>query len=509
MQRLFAATVATLAPLLLAVAPPEPGRAKRARATDLRTDFLERFARSYFPGRSGQIAVVPREGHIMTKRDPSTRFMHGSPWPYDSRIPFLIWGPAFVRHGTFRHPVVLQDMAPTLAELIGVPMPSTCTGRSQSAVLAARTAPPRVVLMAVLDGMRIDYFDRLADTLPNLGRLRREGAWFVDARLNYLPTITSLAHATVATGADPRVHGIVANASYDWVGGRPVDAYPGLAPVQLMALTLADVWSIRTRGRAVVIGQGSAPRAAIPLAGHGSCLLNGRKVLAASYSAERGKWETNDGCFRLPDYLKALDARRLLDGTDGTWMGHPIATLDEIRRSGLFSKLETEALRLAIERERVGTDEVTDLVLVNLKTPDYVGHVYGPDSPELAATLASLDRDIGEVLATIEAAAGRDSYVVAFTADHGMPSEPDAAKGQVRAYTDDIVKLVHSTLDPEKGALVKHYEPENMQMAIDTDRLRELGLDLGSVSRLLEAQPYVFAAFTEDDLARASVGLAR
>jgi hypothetical protein len=51
---------------------------------------------------------------------------------------------------------------------------------------------------------------------------------------------------------------------------------------------------------------------------------------------------------------------------------------------------------------------------------------------------------------------------------------------------------------------VKHYEPENMQIAIDSDRLRELHLDLGRVRALLEAQPSVLAVFTEDELERAS-----
>jgi hypothetical protein len=510
MQRSRARVVAVVVPFLLTGPRPEPawGATPASVATE-RQDFLERFSRAYFPGRTGQIVVVPREGHIITKRDPSVRFMHGSPWPYDSRIPFLIYGPAFVRQGIFREPVVLQDMAPTLAELLGVPMPATCTGRGQTAILKARTAPPRLVLLAVLDGMRLDYFDRHAAALPTLGRLRREGAWFSEGRLNYLPTITSLAHATVTTGADPRVHGIVANAAYDWVAGRPADSYPALAPLQLMALTLSDVWTIRTKGRAVVIGQGSAPRAAIPLAGHGSCLLNGRKVIAASYQAEKGEWETSPECFRLPDYLRPQNARRLWEGTDGLWMGHPIGTVDEVRRTALFSRFEADALRLMIEHEPVGADDVTDLVFVNFKTPDYVGHRYGPDSPELAATLAALDRDLAEVLAAIEAKAGRDGYVVALTSDHGMPSEPDARKGQLRVYTDDIVKLIHATLDPQQGAIVKHYEPENMQLAIDRDRLRELGLDLDSVKDLLEAQPYVCAAFTEDELAHASSRLAR
>ena len=37
------------------------------------------FARGYFPGRSGQVFVVPNEGDIVTQRDPLYVFMHGSP----------------------------------------------------------------------------------------------------------------------------------------------------------------------------------------------------------------------------------------------------------------------------------------------------------------------------------------------------------------------------------------------------------------------------------------------
>ena len=102
---------------------------------------------------------------------------------------------------------------------------------------------------------------------------------------------------------------------------------------------------------------------------------------------------------------------------------------------------------------------------------------------------------------------GRDGYVLAITADHGMPPEPDARLGRQRLYTEDIVKLIHQRFDPEKGGLVRHYEPENAQLAIDRDRLRDLGLDLDAIRKLLEAQPFIFAAYTEDELARASAAL--
>ena len=166
--------------------------------------------------------------------------MHGSPWPYDSRIPFLLYGPVSCDKG----PSPSRSSCRTWPR----PWPSSRSAdarderRSEpSTILKSRAEPPRLILLAVLDGMRPDYFDRHAAALPTLDRLRRQGAWFSNAQLNYLPTITSVGHTTVATGADPRVHGIAANSSLDWVSGRPADAYPGLSPRHLMALTLTDV----------------------------------------------------------------------------------------------------------------------------------------------------------------------------------------------------------------------------------------------------------------------------
>jgi len=475
---------------------PPPSRANRQT-------FLERYARGYYPGRTGQILVVPREGHFITRRDPSVAYMHGSPWDYDARIPFFFYGPGFINQGTFPQTVSQQDMAPTLAALLGVSMPGTSNGPAMRAILKPGVGAPRVIVLAVLDGMRVDYFDRHKASMPTFDRLRRQGAWFANARIDYLPTITSLGHATIATGAHARFHGITGNAFWDWVGGKATDSYPGLSPRYLMALTLSDVWNLRTEGRAVIIGQGSIGRAALPLAGHGACQANGRQVIAVSYSLDSGAWESNPECYRFPDYLKAANARTIWEASNGVWMGHPIANADQVRRSSLFSKFETDALKLLIEHEPLGADEITDMLSVNLKTPDYVGHTYGPDSKEIGETVAALDRDFGSVLAALDAKVGRDRYVVAVTADHGMPAEPDTRAGRERRYSDDVVKMIHQTFDPANN-LVKQYEPENGQLAISRTRLRELGLTLDAIARFLEKQPFIFAAYTEDEVASAA-----
>ena len=472
------------------------GRSQQA----IRARAFEMFARSYYPGRSGQIMIVPREGSIIVSRkDPVVKFMHGSPWSYDTRIPLLLYGAPYIRKGTFPAPARQQDVMPTVARILGLSVPATVTGRPLTEALVASSVSPRIVLIAVLDGMRLDYFDRHAALLPTLTRLRREGAWFTNTEIDYLPSITALGHTTVSSGTDPRYHGTTGNSIFDRVARKPQETFAGNSPRDFMVINLADAWNLHTRGRAVIIAQGSSVPAAIGLAGHGACLFGAPRIRAAAYSRQSGAWTSNEACYNLPQYVAQRNAREVWETAGGTWMGHDIANADAVRRTSLFARFETDTLLSMIEGEGLGLDDTTDLVLVNLKTADFVAHQYGPESAQLRETLAELDRQLARVLNVVEQKA-KGRFVLAITADHGMPGEP-AAKS-VRVYTEEIIKALHDRFDPE-GRLVQHYEPENSQLAIDVERLVELHHSLEDVARFLEQQPFVFAAFTEDEVRRA------
>ena len=47
-------------------------------------------------------------------------------------------------------------------------------------------------MLLVLDGMRRDYFDRYAASMPTLTALRQQSAWFTQARVNVLPSNTAV-----------------------------------------------------------------------------------------------------------------------------------------------------------------------------------------------------------------------------------------------------------------------------------------------------------------------------
>jgi hypothetical protein len=424
--------------------------------------------------------------------------MHGSPWNYDADIPLLFVGPQVVP-GVHATAAAQQDVAVTLAAALGVSMPRTASGRVLP-VLRANSTRPRAVLLVVLDGTRADYFARHAAAMPTLTGLRKRGAWFSNARVNYLPTNTASGHSTIATGADPRVHGINGNNLFDHTTGKRHDMYGGWSPRDLMALTIADVWQLETRGRGLVIVQGGNATSSTALAGHGACQLTGSRVLHAAYDETSGTWKTNPECYKIAPELAAFNVKTLWP-PDGTWMGHRVDTPTLVRRSSLFPRFEADAFVRTLEAQPIGADSVPDLLLLNLKSLDYAGHRYGPDSKELAATLVEVDTNIARILAALESKVGSD-YLLAITADHGMPAEPTA--GRSRRFAPDILNLLNDRFDPDGKRVITYYEPENAQVFVDLERLAVLKLSLDDIAAFLQQQPFIDAAFTEDDVRRAA-----
>ena len=100
----------------------------------------------------------------------------------------------------------------------------------------------------------------------------------------------------------------------------------------------------------------------------------------------------------------------------------------------------------------------------------------------------------------LEARVGKN-YLLAVTADHGMPSLPPSPDH--RHFTTSIADLLNEKFDPEGKQLVTSFEAENCQISIDEERLAKLGLTLRDLARFLESQPYMFAVFTNDEVRRA------
>lgn len=98
-----------------------PGIAKVYRSEEVRgaasssDPLLRAAALSYFPGRSGDLILVPKPGWMFSPSGTT----HGSATPDDQRVPILLMGPG-IKPGKYNDAATPADIAPTLGKLCGI-----------------------------------------------------------------------------------------------------------------------------------------------------------------------------------------------------------------------------------------------------------------------------------------------------------------------------------------------------------------------------------------------------
>lgn len=100
-------------------------------AQDLRSSSFSEGAeanvqRGWHAKASGDIVVMLKPGFLEYSR---TGTSHGSPYAYDTHVPFLIMGPGIPEGQRSYRRTAIRDIAPTLSALLGFPRPSATTGQ--------------------------------------------------------------------------------------------------------------------------------------------------------------------------------------------------------------------------------------------------------------------------------------------------------------------------------------------------------------------------------------------
>lgn len=352
----------------------------------------------------------------------------------------------------------------------------------------------KLVVVIVLDQVRADYLQRFADDWAGgLQRMMQTGAWFTEAAYPYLITATCAGHATVSSGALPRTSGIVHNEWFDRRQQKAVTctadptvrniAYGGAqatggdSAAALRVPALADRLRSERSGRVAALSL--KDRSAIMLAGHGPATVVWRTGLAWVTSgafAAGPSDEVRSALERPPvedDFGKVwerlLPAARYRTPDEGrgeiaprgwtTTFPHDLKDGSARPDAGFETRWERSPFsdaylgRLAadlVDRLQLGRSAGVDFLGVSFSGPDRVGHQFGPDSQEIQDLMVRLDRTLGRLFDRLDAAVGRDNYVVALTADHGVTGIPAqlAARGLSAGTLEPstIVERVESVL---------------------------------------------------------------
>lgn len=479
-----------------------PGEAASARvgptlmqmARALGSDVMRALVRGYVPGRSGDIALIPKPWNVMGNwergregvRDP--RSTHATPWSYHQRVPISLYGPGYIRERVLiDRPVDVADLAPTFAELLHLDFDAPAGSPLREALVprARRPDPPRAIVVAAFDGGGWNVLEEWPDAWPAQRRIMRAGTTYTNATNGSAPSVTAPVHATIGTGAYPRVHGIPENASR-LPDGSIGDITLERADLRLMsAETLADAWDRDTGNRAWV-GMVGYESWHLAMMGRGAAIPGGDRDPAVLWDREGTDFWTNTEAYELPSYLPTrpeLDALMAeVDATDGArdgeWGGNPIdPDTYQFSANPAFATYSGEAIRRMVEREPIGRDEITDLAFFEFKTGDLAGHFWGMESRQFETVWRTQDRSFGDLVRALDRRIGKGRYVLAITADHGQTPIAENYGGlridrfELAADTDALFGVVQAA------------QPSDMY--VDLEELEDRGLSLEEIARYI------------------------
>jgi predicted AlkP superfamily pyrophosphatase or phosphodiesterase len=349
----------------------------------------------------------------------------------------------------------------------------------------AQTRPPRLLVIVVVDQLSREYLDRFGGHFSSGGfrRMLEKGADYPLCHHQHLATLTGPGHASLLTGAYPVHTGIIGNKWYsrqrdtvvECVGderypllddlgtGSDPAGTPGVSPLALRTSTVGDVLRVETGMRAKVVSLAIKDRAAVLLGGW-------RPNGAYWYDPGTCRFTTSTYYLqRLPEWLMRFNASqpcssyvgqswtKLLPDVDyteiaaaddlpyerpsyglGVTFPHRIDELAEDPKNGaspfryatvIASPFGNDLLlrlaRAAVEGEQLGADETPDVLTLGLSSNDYVGHLYGPQSQEVADMTLRTDRQIADLMQYLDRQVGSDAWTMLLTSDHGVAPIPE------------------------------------------------------------------------------------
>lgn len=397
--------------------------------------------------------------------------------------------------------------------------------------LSLQAEAPKLVLQITVDQLRGDQLTRFVDRMPEGGfrYFLDKGIVYANAHHPHANTETIVGHATLATGATPSVHGMVANVWFDretghttyniedpnyslLTAGADVDSANEIDPTQkaantdgrspraLLSSTFSDELALRSAGQAKVFGVSIKDRGAVSMAGHVG--------KAFWFSKQAGEFVTSTYYYdAYPDWVVEWNAAMPLeryseqawelsqpaetylfaDKDDQPWetempgfgrtFPHPFGAVDSkafttyLTLSPAGDQITLDFAKALIANEAIGQDAVTDYLSVSFSSTDYVGHIFGISSLEAEDNLLQLDRTIAALLDYVDKAVGLEQTLIVLSSDHGGPEAPGALQ--------------------EYGFDVHYVEPDEWDKAPAFMRLKER---FGIGEELIEtySHPYVY-----------------
>lgn len=330
---------------------------------------------------------------------------------------------------------------------------------------------PKLIVGIVVEDMRYDFLYRFWENFGEGGfrKLIDEGTLCKNARYDYLLTQTAPGIATIVSGCNPSVHGIVSDYWYQRIQnnttfsvfdekqktlGASSDIYP-YSPKNLLTTTFTDELKIFNNQRSKVISISMKPEAAVLAAGHtGDAAYwfdaaSGNWVSSFYYFDSLPQWVNQFNAKKFPDiylqreWLPLLPEDKYRNGAQ-RGQGNAVGFAGEntfakrltslLKKEAYYGVLKTNPYGILLTKdfalsammgEQLGQDEYTDFINIGFSATSKIAESCGPNSVELEDLYVRLDRDLEHLLQFIDEQFGKHNVLIYLTSDHGISYNPE------------------------------------------------------------------------------------
>jgi Type I phosphodiesterase / nucleotide pyrophosphatase len=334
-------------------------------------------------------------------------------------------------------------------------------GGASAGLVRGLTAKPKLLVLVVLEHMVQDYWDYAASQFGpgGLRRVLLKGAHFPDCR-HLASSFSSSTLATLATGAWPAQHGIVADSWYDRSAGSAVPA----SQEAMLATTLTAQVAAGPGTRTFAIGMNAT-----------------QASLFAGTAAARQFWMDPQGQFSTlgdpPKWLAEFNSLKPPDNAhNAPWMAigalpdtpplrtlhydaeHPEQFLELFQASPLGQAAQFELLARLIEKERLGQGDTFDFVCLIAGSTARLGYETGGRSALMRQMVLHLDRQLEYLLTRLKEGTGENGFNLVLAGAHGAPPAPAAeSRARMAVAGESVAQTVDRALRAEGAARVTRY----------------------------------------------------
>ena len=297
---------------------------------------------------------------------------------------------------------------------------------------------PKLVVMITIDQLRSDFLHEFSGLYTETGfkRLFKGGRFYSNGYYAFESIDRASAIATLVTGTNPYVNGIVASRWLDRSSLRLVDctedlAYKGVntkeavSPSKLKAISISDEMKRATRGKSIVCAIAPDPDAAVLSGGHAADIVLWK-------NNETGKWSSSSYYAQIPVWAEAKN--KTLKGLKNEWIPtYPTeiyenfgekapepfkyvfdekTSITEYKTSACMNDEITDMAVACLYGTKMGLDDIPDYLAVTYYAGNYKGAPMDDRPIEVQDIYSRLDGSISDLLKELDKRVGMNNVLV-------------------------------------------------------------------------------------------------